>query len=293
MTMQRKLASQKVERLLSRGGKDLDVLGRKIARWVADHQAQLATLADVMPDLPGALGNRSADNWIELVGLADLIGGRWPEVARRAAVEISGGLDVDDQSYGVQLLGDIKEVFEATKAEAIWTEDLLRHLHAMSEAPWCEYGRQRKPITARQLATCSSRSGSCPGHIRTRRWQHEERLQAFFIWNRYLSLAPRSNATTPQPTATATFSDFPSATRAHLWRLRISRNHGHSHLWRCGGKWTGGAEEGKGNRRCDGADDRRRSRTVDAQPVRDATGTAGRRHRRRRRLRFRAVKALP
>ena len=53
----------------------------------------------------------------------------------------------------MQLLADLKTVFDSTRAEALWTEDLLRHLNEMSERPWCEYGRQRKPISPRQLAS--------------------------------------------------------------------------------------------------------------------------------------------
>jgi 5S rRNA maturation endonuclease (ribonuclease M5) len=213
ITMQRKLASQKVERLLSRGGKDLDALGRKTARWVEDHRAELATLADALPDLPEVLGNRAADNWIELVALADLIGGDWPALARRAAVEISGGREVDDESIGVQLLGDIKEVFEASKVEAIWTEDLLRHLHAMEERPWSEYGRQRKPITTRQLADLlrpfAIQSGSVRiGEITKKGYKLGSLAQT---WLRYAGTAAQANAT-------AKNRDFSSGTNDSVCR---------------------------------------------------------------------------
>ena len=103
--------------------------------------------------MPDALGNRSADNWIELIGLADLIGADWPELARRAAVEISTNVEFDDQSYGVQLLADIQAWFSTTGRNEVWTEDLLRHLHGMPERPWSEYGRQRKPVTTRGIAS--------------------------------------------------------------------------------------------------------------------------------------------
>jgi putative DNA primase/helicase len=213
VTMQRKMASQKVERLLSRGGKDLDVLGRKIARWVVDHREQLATLGDVLPDLPDALGNRSADNWIELIGLADLIGGDWPAWARHAAVELSTGHDVDDQTFGVQLLEDIRQVFDETKVEAIWTEDLLRHLHAMEERPWSEYGRQRKPITTRQLADLlrpfAIQSGSVRiGEITKKGYKLGSLAQT---WLRYAGTAAQANAT-------AKNRDFSSGTNDSVCR---------------------------------------------------------------------------
>ena len=103
---------------------------------------------------------------------------------------------------------DIKLVFDSTKAEAIWTEDLLHHLHAMSEAPWCEYGRHRKPITPRQLASLLKPFGIVSRQI----WKPEAKTnkqgyaseQFSSVWRRYLSPSPL------EATETASFSDFPS-----------------------------------------------------------------------------------
>jgi Protein of unknown function (DUF3631) len=105
----------------------------------------------------------------------------------------------------VQLLGDIKLVFGT--AESMWTEDLLRHLHEMPERPWCEYGRQRKPISPRQLASLLKPFGIAAtqvwkGSVNKRGYTSE---QFFSAWARYLSASPL------EATDSATSSDLPSA----------------------------------------------------------------------------------
>jgi hypothetical protein len=106
----------------------------------------------------------------------------------------------------VQLLSSVRIAFGAAKQ--ISTENLLKHLHAMTEQPWCEYGRQRKPITPRQLAGLLKPFGIASATIRdgdnTPKGYRREQFES--AWGRYVS------ATTPQPNATATFDDSSSAT---------------------------------------------------------------------------------
>jgi putative DNA primase/helicase len=165
-------------------------LASKAARWVADH---LDALRASDPKTPPALNDRQADNWRGLIGIADLAGGDWPAQVRAAALALSA-TDEDADTIGVMLLGDIKIVFASTNAESIWTEDLLHHLHAMSAQPWGEYGRQRKPITPRQLASLLK-----PFAINVRQiWKPEAKAnkqgyaaeQFESAWTSYLSPSP-------------------------------------------------------------------------------------------------------
>jgi hypothetical protein len=122
---------------------------------------------------------------------------------------VLSAVDEEADTIGVQLLGDIRTVFDSTKAEATWTEDLLRHLHAMAERPWCEYGRQHKPISPRQLATLLKPFGVAARQV----WKPEAKAnkngyapdQFFSAWGRYLSSKGLEAA------ESATFSDFPSS----------------------------------------------------------------------------------
>ena len=66
------------------------------------------------------------------MALADTIGGRWPEAARTAAVELSGR--ADDVDVGIQLLSDIREVFyDEDEPEVLQSSRLVGCLTALSE----------------------------------------------------------------------------------------------------------------------------------------------------------------
>ena len=203
IAMERKPPGVTIARMRADRDDGFAVLASKTARWVADH---LDALRQADPDVPRVLNDRQADNWRPLLAIADLAGGEWPQKARAAALALSM-TDEDAETIGVQLLGSIKGVFDSTKADAIWTEDLLHHLHAMSEAPWGEYGRQRKPITARQLGALLKPFEIVAGQV----WRAETNKRGYTqkqfssAWGRYLSASPL------EATESAGFSDFSSA----------------------------------------------------------------------------------
>jgi hypothetical protein len=207
ITLQRKRAGDKVKKFRLDRVQHLHVLGCKLARFVQDN-AEKVRAAD--PEPPAALHDRAADNWRPLLAIAEVAGGDWPARARRASLEIHGGAE-DADEYGVQLLGDIKVAFGATKAKALWTDDLLRHLHAMSERPWNEYGRHRKPITPRDLGALLKPFKITSKQVRQRETNRNGYELSDFeeTFSRYL--APESS-TPLQPAETATFSDFSSST---------------------------------------------------------------------------------
>ena len=60
----------------------LDVLARRIRRWVEDNGERIGQTEPAMPD---SVFNRDADNWHPLLAIAEAAGGDWPERARAAA----------------------------------------------------------------------------------------------------------------------------------------------------------------------------------------------------------------
>jgi hypothetical protein len=71
------------------------------------------------------------------LAIADLVGGDWPARARRAAVALSGTVEEDEESRGVQLLMDLRTIFTAAgMPEAIFTSELLEKLNERDESPW-------------------------------------------------------------------------------------------------------------------------------------------------------------
>ncbi len=146
--LRRKAPGERVERFqLHRVAGELGILKRCIVRFCADSAGAIKR-SD--PGIPGQLHDRAQDNWRPLLAIADIAGGEWPELARAAALQISG-TDQSDESVKVLLLQDINSIFRDQRVGHIASEDLCRALTQMEERPWPEW-RHGKPITPRQLA---------------------------------------------------------------------------------------------------------------------------------------------
>jgi putative DNA primase/helicase len=147
--MKRKLPTEKVAKLRRRDAGSLIDLARKAARWAADH---LTELKDVDSEMPECLNDRAADAWEFCIAIADLVGGEWPVRARTAARELSGDRVTGNESTRVQLLADIRDLFDETGHETLFSWEIVKGLVAMSNRPWAEWGRDKKPITATAMS---------------------------------------------------------------------------------------------------------------------------------------------
>jgi hypothetical protein len=112
-------------------------------RWAQDHTDGLGN-AD--PRIPEALANRPADNWRPLLAIADAAAGKWRQRAEDAALSLAGSTDDDDK--GVELLSDIRRVFDL---EWLGAKALRERLIELEEAPWSEYSSGR-PISPKAIA---------------------------------------------------------------------------------------------------------------------------------------------
>jgi putative DNA primase/helicase len=145
IAMQRKLR-EKVERLRRRDNERHAELRRKCLRWANDNRAKLATIT---PKLPEGLNDRAIDAWEPLFAIAECVGGDWSKLAIEAARALSGGESVIEER-GVDLLHDIKAVFDTRDRQAITTKTLIAALIADEERPWATYAGGRA-ITDRQI----------------------------------------------------------------------------------------------------------------------------------------------
>ena len=123
-------------------------LGQSIARWVSDHAK---ALRQQDPAIPEQLNDRAGDNWSPLLAIANEIGGEWPERACKAAIAISGTHEWNNDSVGIQLLIDIRAVFEENKNNNVKSQDLCMRLAAMEERSWATWNRGHS-ISAAQVA---------------------------------------------------------------------------------------------------------------------------------------------
>lgn len=118
--------------------------------------------ADILA--PGELGARQCDVWRPLLGIADVAGGRWPRISREAALALHG-VPEEEGDYGLLLLEDLLDLFNATGAPSLPSGSILEALIAMEHRPWAEY-RNDRPMTKRGLATLLGRFGVKPKNIR-------------------------------------------------------------------------------------------------------------------------------
>ena len=198
LPMRRKMPGESVERLrLDRLDALTDPLRRKAARWVTDHAEALRT-SD--PEIPRGLHDRAADNWRPLLALADLARGSWPDKARHAARILSTGDLAGDASSGVALLTDLREIFESTGLERIFTEDILRDLHLREDRSWGEWGRSGKPLSPHGLARLLKPFGIRPrqvriGEITKKGYRREDFLDAFTRYLTHTEATPAKSLT--------------------------------------------------------------------------------------------------
>ena len=176
---------------------------RKLARWAAD----LEELPD--PAMPKALFNRPGDNWRPLLAIAQIAGGEWPRLARRAAL---ASLKDEDPNELIRLLASIRTVFVDKGVERITTGDLLKALLDEEEGPWGEANRG-KPITASWLRErLKDILPKTEEAKRARKWKEGGRSQRGYarrhfedLWHRYL--LPDGGTSSSDPSATSASSE--------------------------------------------------------------------------------------
>lgn len=92
------------------------------------------------------------------MAVAGLAGRDWVEKTKQAALLLSEGEDQEDESFGVQLLSDIRDYFEQEDGERVSSETLSQYLVALEDRPWPEY-RHGKPITSTGISRILKRFG--------------------------------------------------------------------------------------------------------------------------------------
>ncbi len=145
--LSRKLSSEKVEKLRYAEPDLFPTLTAKLARFAEDYAEDVRL---ERPELPECLNDRAQDNWEPLLAIADVAGGEWPELARAAAIKLSGTVNID-QTVGIELLADIRGVFQKKNVDRLSTVDLIAALVEDEEKPWATFYRGAA-ITPRQLA---------------------------------------------------------------------------------------------------------------------------------------------
>ena len=200
IVLQRRRADERVQDFRSDRAGHLHDLASQAARWTADHKEELLRLD---PTMPGGLFNRRADVWRPLVAIADVAGGGWPERVRMVAVALESSAANESESNTVLLIGDIRTAFEQYGDDKMPSAKLAEYLNGMEDRPWPEYGRDRKPITAVQIARLLKRHTISPASVRvgdkTPKGYHLDQFKNAFA--RYLPPSEPQHRHNPQRTA--------------------------------------------------------------------------------------------
>jgi putative DNA primase/helicase len=143
--LRRKLADERTEAHGEEFDEEFASTRAKILRWVDDNDTSLRLAKPVRLN---TRNDRQADNWRPLLAIAKVLG---CESAVREAALLAAGNEQDEQPPRVQLLCDIREVFEVASVERISSADLVKQLVAMEDRPWCEWKRG-SPLTPNSMA---------------------------------------------------------------------------------------------------------------------------------------------
>lgn len=133
-----------------------------LAAWCG---ANLDRLRSARPEIPERLSDRQADCCEPLLAIADLAGADWPDIARRALVELCCAAQEADQSIGIRLLADIRAIFLERGVDRISSADLVEALAEIETSPWSEWSKG-KPITKPKLAHLLNKFGITPSTVR-------------------------------------------------------------------------------------------------------------------------------
>lgn len=227
LELRRKLPHESVERIRHAEPGLFNELCSKLARFNDDNSEQVRL---ARPDLPHALNDRAQDNWEPLLAIAAVAGGNWLATATAAALKLSGS-DSAAQSIGIELLADIREVFEQKRVDRISSADLIKELCSDDERPWATYNRgfQIKP---RQIANKLKGYGVHSKTIRidfttAKGYELEQFNEAF---SRYIPSTPPVSVTASQTSIQAALpvtdnaSRYPCVTDKKHHNILESRN---------------------------------------------------------------------
>jgi hypothetical protein len=184
--MERKVSSEAVASLGPASEASFRELKRSCIRWAIDHREALQKSEPNM----GNLQNRKADRWRPLFAIAEAIGGNWPNRLRAVADELESG----ERSYSLDLLQDIRELFDAKDDVCLRSDDMVQSLVAAPDRPWAEWSKGR-PMTPHALARMLKPFGILPERGRvgtTNPVSVYARVSFEPVWERYFPSPARS-----------------------------------------------------------------------------------------------------
>ena len=144
--MERAPARAKLRRLDTKNAEqmqDFDNVHRLVYQW-----SRQCEKLNPDPPMPGQLRNRRADNWRVLLAIADACDRG--ELARNAAIALSR--QHLDEDLVVELLADIRQIFDVRAIDRLASAGLCDALHGIEDHSWAEWRGLRDNLAPRPLS---------------------------------------------------------------------------------------------------------------------------------------------
>lgn len=158
---------------------------RKCLRFMSDNAADIRS---ARPILPSYLNDRACDVWEPLFAIAGIVSSEWAKKIEESAFYLVNGIkSLNEESCQVQLLRDIKQIFDSTDTEYQDSTKLVELLNGIDCSPWGAWNNGRG-INVQYLAAKLKYFAITPmqtrkNDVRTRKYERKQFQDAF---NRYL-----------------------------------------------------------------------------------------------------------
>lgn len=212
--LKRRTSHEPIEKLRLVDPETFETRRRQCVRFAADIRFALASHR---PTIPATLNDRAADNWWPLLAIAEIAGEGWPAIAHEAALTLSG-TEQEAASRNVELLTDIKDIFDYRGVDRIATALLIEALCEDSDRPWATWNKG-KPITPHQLARRLKEFSVSPTTFRTSDGKTPKGYEVKYLHDAFHRYIPFRSATPQQINNDAGCSDFRSATKQEMLRI--------------------------------------------------------------------------
>jgi putative DNA primase/helicase len=202
VNLRRKLPEERTTPHGEEHAEDFDRLRSMILRWIEDNGAVLRL---AKPGRLSTSNDRQADNWRPLLAIAQVAG---CEAEAREAASLAIGDDREEPPAKIQLLQDIRAIFEESGDSRISSAALVKELVSLEDRPWCEW-KHGKPLTSPTLARLLRPFGIHPKTIRF----PNERVKGYEfetfrdVFTRYTPLSNRDTVTSQQYQGVREFSN--------------------------------------------------------------------------------------
>jgi len=215
--LKRRTSHEPIEKLRLADPEIFETIRRKCFRFAADIRF---ALSGHRPEIPTVLHDRAADNWWPLLSIAELVGEGWAAIAREAALSLAGA-EQEAVSINVELLADIKDIFDFRGVDRIATALLIDALCEDSDRPWATWNKG-KPISPHQLSRRLKEFSIAPVTIRLTDGKTPKGYNLHQFNDAFHRYTPFQTATTPQTNNSAGIDGFSNRHKDELWRFENS-----------------------------------------------------------------------